>query len=230
MNRRLQMILNMIPDGLGTVDVGTDHGYLPVALAQRGYPGHIFASDLRKGPLDAARRSAERACCAEKIQFLLCDGLELCPHDKIDTIVIAGMGGDTICGILDRAEFCYDARYRLILQPMTHPEVLRYWLIYNGFGIEEEHIVEDRGNLYPVFSAVFGRETRLCDAELYIGGAEHLYADPLYPQMIRRFAASFEKKLAGVRSAMEGNRGADAAFLESILNELKEMEDNASGS
>ena len=227
MNKRLQCILNMIPDGLGVVDVGTDHGYLPVALAERGYAGQIFASDLREGPLDAAKRSAEKAGCSEQITFLLCDGLDACPHDAVDTIVIAGMGGDTICGILDRAEFCYDARYRLILQPMTHPEVLRYWLIFNGFGIVQECLVEDRGNIYPVFTAVFGHETRLSEAELFVGAFEALRSDPLYPQMIRRCRLSFEKKLDGARLSAEGETGAAFALFEMILNELREMEQNA---
>ncbi len=75
MNRRLQAIEQMIHPGIGMIDVGTDHGYLPVFLAQHGYPGALLASDIGEGPLSAARRSAEAAGLGERIRFLLCDGL-----------------------------------------------------------------------------------------------------------------------------------------------------------
>ena len=169
MNKRLQAIESLICPGRGLIDVGTDHGYLPVSLARHGYPGALFASDIRKGPLDAARRSAREAGQEERIAFQLCDGLELCDPESVDTIVIAGMGGDTICGILDRAEWCMDPRYQLLLQPMTRAEVLRYWLVNNGFAIETERLAEDGGEIYSLFSARFGGTQQLSDAELYSG-------------------------------------------------------------
>ena len=37
MNKRLEAIMAHIPqNGRGVIDVGTDHGYLPAALFQRG--------------------------------------------------------------------------------------------------------------------------------------------------------------------------------------------------
>ena len=84
-----------IPDGIGVIDVGTDHAYLPVALARRGYCGNLLASDIGEGPLAVARRHAEDASVADRIRFFCCDGLELCPPEDVDCIVIAGRGGDT---------------------------------------------------------------------------------------------------------------------------------------
>ena len=182
MNKRLQAIEALVRPGRGLIDVGTDHGYLPVSLARHGYPGALFASDLREGPLNAARRSAREAGLSERITFQLCDGLELCDPDAVDTIVIAGMGGDTVCGILDRAEWCLDPRYRLILQPMTRAEVLRYWLTNNGFVIEEERLVEDAGEIYALLSARFGGEMRLSDAELYTGAFDLVEGERLWPE------------------------------------------------
>ena len=43
MNKRLEAIYALIGEGRGLVDVGTDHGYIPAALAQNGYPGKIIA-------------------------------------------------------------------------------------------------------------------------------------------------------------------------------------------
>lgn len=201
MNRRLHAIENMILPGIGVIDVGTDHGYLPVSLARHGYPGALFASDIGEGPLSAARRSAETAGLGERIAFQLCDGLDLCDPASVDTIVIAGMGGDTICGILDRAEWCMHPRYRLILQPMTRAEVLRYWLVNNEFIIEEEQLVADGGEIYAVFSARFGGSMKLTDAELYTGAFAMLEQDPLWPAFLAKQLARFRKLLHGLRQS-----------------------------
>lgn len=201
MNRRLQAIENMILPGIGVIDVGTDHGYLPVSLARHGYHGALFASDIGEGPLSAARRSAEAAGLGERIVFQLCDGLDLCDPASVDTIVIAGMGGDTICGILDRAEWCMHPRYRLILQPMTRAEVLRYWLVNNEFIIEEEQLVADGGEIYAVFSARFGGSMKLTDAELYTGAFAMLEQDPLWPAFLSKQLARFCKLVHGLRQS-----------------------------
>ena len=62
MNKRLDLLYEMIPsDGLGVIDVGTDHGQIPIRLANSGYTGYIFASDVAEGPLNTARSAAHAA-------------------------------------------------------------------------------------------------------------------------------------------------------------------------
>ena len=59
MNKRLDLLYEMIPsDGLGVIDVGTDHGQIPIRLAKSGYSGNILASDVAEGPLNTARTAA----------------------------------------------------------------------------------------------------------------------------------------------------------------------------
>ena len=110
------MLLQMISmESAGLVDIGTDHGMLPIALAQQGYTGNLLATDINEAPLRNARSNAADLGLSERIRFLKCDGLDDCPPDAVDTIVIAGLGGDTICSILDRAEWLFDSSYTLIL-------------------------------------------------------------------------------------------------------------------
>lgn len=222
MNNRLKTVISYVSEGVGVIDVGTDHGYLPAELARRGYGGKIFASDINAAPLDAARRTAEKAGVDFRIQFLLGDGLSLCPPDEVDTIIIAGMGGDLICRILDMAEWCMDARYKLILQPMTKPEVLRYWLVNNEFEISSEALAEDAGTIYQIFTARFGGQTLLRDAELFSGAYELVKTEPLFPEMLERLIARFEKAVAGLRRAKDAPAGR-LEILNEILSQLKEM-------
>ena len=223
MNKRLKRILSYIEDGIGMIDVGTDHGYLPTELALLGYSGNILSSDINPGPLDAARRTAKASGVDSKIRFLLCDGLEQCPPDAIDTIVIAGMGGDTICGILDRAEWCMDKRYKLILQPMTRAEVLRYWLVYNEFQIVHEDLVDDSGEIYQVLVARFGGATTLSDAELYTGSFEVIRYHPLFKDFLGRQIKRFERTVQGLRSASIPDKSGKLEITETILEQLMEM-------
>lgn len=223
MNKRLTCIASHVPEGLGLADIGTDHGYLPVELAKRGYPGNLIASDIRSGPLQAAQKSAKEAGLENRIRFRLCDGISPDDANLVDTIVIAGMGGDTICGILDRVKFCYDPGYTFLLQPMTRAEVLRYWLINNEFGIEEEDLVEDGGILYSVFKARFGKKTVLNEAELFTGAFAMLRDHPLFPALLKQQTVRFQKMIAGLEQSSD--RTGRLRVLRAIQTQLEEMEE-----
>ena len=203
------------------IDVGSDHGYLVLDLARRSYPGRLIASDINTGPLESAKRHAEAAGLSGRLEFRLADGLERCDPQAVDCIVIAGMGGDTICGILDRAEWCMDPAYLLILQPMTRAEVLRYWLVNNGFSILTEDLVEDNGTIYPVLSARFGGTERLTDAECYTGAFEKIRTLPLSKAFLLQQRSRFEKICRGLqRSGREPDR---LRLTEQITAQIEEM-------
>jgi len=201
MNDRLRLIAAHIEDGIDFVDVGTDHGYLPIELCLGAYKGNIFASDINEDPLDKARKNALLASVDDRMEFLLCDGLDISLKDKIDTIVIAGMGGDTICSILDRAEWCMDSRYKLILQPMTKAEVLRYWLVYNGFEISSEDLVLENGSIYQIIVCRYGGETRLNDAELFAGKRDLCNMQDLYNENLNILIKRFNKAVISMQYA-----------------------------
>ena len=222
MNKRLETIADMVRNGRGLIDVGTDHGYLPVWLARRGYTGFLYASDINASPLASARKTAREALVEDRIEFLLCDGLDGCPPGKIDTIVIAGMGGDLICRILDRAEWCLNEAYTLILQPMTKAEVLRYWLVNNGFSLLEERIVRDGGKLYQVILSRYTGNMSLSDAELFAGSYENICAEPLCAEWLDSLILRFEKEERGLLCSLKPEEGR-LSICRSVKDGLLEM-------
>ena len=221
MNKRLELISSILPHGRGFADVGTDHGYLPVYMAQHGYSGKIIASDINEGPLSTAVASARQAGVEDRICFRLCDGLDGCGSEELDTVVIAGMGGDTICGILDRADWVMSRDILLILQPMTKAEVLRYWLTNNDFAICGEWLIEENGEIYQILSARFGARTPLSDAELFTGKYELAVGNALFPVQLAALIKRFERAAAGMSKATR-MRGRQKLTAE-ILNGLYEM-------
>ena len=223
MNKRLDLLYEMIPDnGRGVIDVGTDHGQIPIRLAASGYKGHILASDIAEGPLKTASAAARDAGMENRIRFLLCDGLELCPQEEVSDILIAGMGGDTICRIMDRAEWLFSGKYRLILQPMTRPEVVRYWLIHNEFTIDLEAIAQEEPHVYQMFRAVFGHSESLRDAEYLVGSCSVPRRGDKISFVIDQQLRTITKKLNGYPT-QKAAESPEYAFYLNMKRELEEL-------
>ena len=223
MNKRMHAIVKYMEAGRGVIDVGTDHGYFPVWMATHGYKGNIIATDINAGPLQNAMNTAQEAGVLNKIHFCQCDGLDGCKPDSVDTIVIAGMGGELICRILDRAEWCMDRRYKLILQPMTKSEVLRYWLVNNEFEICNEDLICEGGAIYQLLGARFGGVTRLSDGELFIGKKELCMDLDMYDIQREKIIRRFEAALAGMAKDRSGGSRAVYGLYREILEQLKGM-------
>lgn len=155
---RLLCVAKHIRRGSVLADIGTDHAHLPVYLVERGVCPRAIASDLRPGPAEAARKSIRAAGLTDMVEVRIGDGLTPVAAGEVDDIAVAGMGGETIAGILEACPWIRDPRYRLVLQPMTRPEELRRYLYTAGFSIQEEEIVRDGHRLYTVIAAAYTGE------------------------------------------------------------------------
>lgn len=180
---RLEAIVRLVPGFGGVADVGTDHGYIPVRLSLRGHVGGLFATDINEGPLEHARQTASEYGLDGKISFHLCDGLRTLDSDGIYTVIIAGMGGETIASILSAAPWTKLDGRLLILQPMSKASFLRSWLYENGYKVLSEHLVED-GILYELLTAQGGADMPYSPAELLTGHRELISGDPFYPERL----------------------------------------------
>ena len=147
---RLKTVAEYIEDGAYVADIGTDHGFLPVYLAQTGIARRIIASDKSAGSLKAALRSADRYGVTNKISFVTAPGLSGVGEADVDTVVIAGVGGERIIEILADAPWTNRGGVRLILQPQTKISLLRSWLGENGYTIIETKQALDKGRVYSV--------------------------------------------------------------------------------
>ena len=216
----------MIPkNGIGMIDVGTDHAIIPIALAKHGYHGKLFASDIHSAPLQKAENAAKEAGIEDRISFQLCDGLAQCPSKEIDCILIAGMGGETICRILDQAEWIFDRSYQLVLQPMSHAEVLRYWLVHNEFQIDMEEIVLENGQLFQLLTASFGKSACYSDPEYYVGKITGNRTGVSVFQLLQEETDLLRKKVTGL-SASGQNNTTSYNFFRRILTEMEMLQND----
>ena len=199
MDQRLDIIIKLIDmDSKGVCDVGTDHGFIPVRLASEGFSGSIIASDINAAPLKRAEENACSVNVQDRINFCRYNGLPEHLSESFDTAVIAGMGGDLICSILDKADFIFSESYTLILQPMTKPEIVRYYLVNNGFTITEDYLAEDRNRLYQIIKCSFTSVNDLySDLELFSGKKSRCNDLLLYERMILKLRKHFLKAAEG---------------------------------
>ena len=103
LSSRLEAACRFVNSGDRVADVGCDHGYLGIYLLKNNIASFVYASDINEGPLNAAVFNAEKFGVRDKIKFYLSDGVRNIPRD-FDTLVCAGMGGDTMISILEAAQ------------------------------------------------------------------------------------------------------------------------------
>ena len=153
---RLSAIADLVTEGNRLVDVGCDHGYLPVYLIQQKKIPSAIAMDVRKGPLSRAQEHIQQYGLEEYIQTRLSDGLEGLKAGEGDTLVIAGMGGPLMERILTDGRSVRDSFSELILQPQSDIPHFRRFIQSEGWEITEEKMVEEDGKFYPMMRVVYG--------------------------------------------------------------------------
>ena len=153
---RLSAIADLVTEGNRLVDVGCDHGYLPVYLIQQKKIPSAIAMDVRKGPLSRAQEHIRQYGLEEYIQTRLSDGLEDLKAGEGDTLVIAGMGGPLMERILTDGRSVRNSFSELILQPQSDIPHFRRFIQSEGWKIIEEKMVEEDGKFYPMMRVVPG--------------------------------------------------------------------------
>ena len=149
LSKRLEVCAGFVSPGDRVADIGCDHGYLSIHLLLSGRASHVYASDIGEGPLQSAHINAHKYGVADRLQLYLSDGVNNIPRD-FDTLICAGMGGDTMVHILQNAPWLQSDKYRLILQCQSKTPMLRAYLTKTGWRIAEETALKDGKFLYTV--------------------------------------------------------------------------------
>ena len=219
---RLQSCADLVRRGAVAADVGTDHGYLALYLLETEICPFVYASDLREGPLSAARRSAAGSAVSDRIAFVLSDGLTALDMDNIDTVILAGMGGDTIRAILEAEPAVLDGSKQLILQPQSKTAELRRYLGAGGFRVRRETLSRDGKFLYTAMDVQYDGTIRSFTPGRELV-PEILAHDPLYEAYLNRERDRLRRTIAGLKQAACPDEST-LAWFESALRELEAME------
>lgn len=220
---RLKLIAKKVPKCSTVCDIGTDHAYIPIYLVLNNVCKKAVASDVKNGPVLAAKENIAKYKLGDRIETRLGNGLETISEEECDVIVIAGMGGELISKILSDGLSKAMIATSIILQPMNSFEILRKWLYDNGFQIYDEEMANEGEKIYNVISARWtGEKTTVNEIEYYIGNALIEKKDPLLGKYIKKRLSQLTKAIDEMQNA-SGENTPRLDKLKCIRHELLEI-------
>ena len=154
LSKRMKAVAAMVTSGGVLADVGTDHGYIPIALIQRQKIKSAIAMDINKGPLARAQDNIASAQLGDYIQTRLSDGVVALGEGEADSILIAGMGGELVIHILSEGEKVCKEASELILQPQSDIRKVREYLRLHHYKIVDEDMICEDGKYYPMMRVI----------------------------------------------------------------------------
>lgn len=214
---RLEMILRHI-SGKSCADIGTDHAYVPIKLSEAGIK--VIATDIMPGPLKIAAENVKKqgAC----VELRLGGGLEPIKKGEVDSVIIAGMGGEMIEKILSEGADKTEG-VTFILQPMNSQYELRTFLLNNGFHIIKEDLAQEGFKVYNLIVATKDGE-KIGQALQYNSDIEKhlpkiLRNHPCFEALLNKKKREFTKILSGLGKSKDA-KPEDIGKYEELLLEI----------
>ena len=210
LSERLKLVASFVPEGSRIADIGTDHGYVPIYLAEIGKIKSALAMDVRKGPLARADEHIEEyrhdvGDAAISIETRLSNGLEKLQAKEADTVIITGMGRELEISILEAGKQLWSSIRHWIFSPQSDLEKFRRYLKENGFFIENEAMILDEGKFYTVIKAGFGtNEKDACVCETV---PEYRFGALLIKRrdaVLKQYLLKEEKRVEGILKGFAG--------------------------
>ena len=149
------------------IDVGCDHALLDIYLLQNNDNLKLVASDNKEQPLENARKNIIKYSFLNKIELCLKDGIRNIGKD-IDTVVISGMGEETIVDILENDKEELEHVNRLIISSNNKYYDLRRKITSLGYMITDERIVYEDNKYYVIIEFIKGNKN-YSEEELFMG-------------------------------------------------------------
>lgn len=195
LDARLNAIVCQLRPSDLTADVGCDHGLLSLFVLKSDLAKRVLCTDISAKCLQKTKNLLSRAKLENRAKFLVCDGL-LGVEDPVDQIVIAGMGGQTICNILENLPQ-HLKHARLVLQPMNNPTFVRKTLNKLGKRLTRDEIVFDKNKYYHILCAEEGKQV-LSQHQIRCGAITEDYRSADYQKWLGLKIAKVTKILEGI--------------------------------
>lgn len=148
LSKRLQAIANCVT-GKRVVDVGCDHGKVAYYLIANNIAEYVICTDISAPSVAKAERLLTDNNIARSKYDIRCgDGLKTVSNaDRLDTTIVAGMGGYETIKILQNADFLTKT---LVLQPQRNWIDVKKYVLSVQYSIVYDRILFDDGKYYNI--------------------------------------------------------------------------------
>lgn len=220
---RLKCIADMVIPAEPMADIGTDHGYIPIALLAEGIVPFAVLSDINQGPLDIAGSNV-RYCGFDSSMYSLRlgSGLDTLEKGEVSSVVIAGMGGQLIEQILEKDNEKSHSYKKFVLQPRTHANELRYHLSNNSFETIDYRLVKEKERICEVI-AVKPVDYKVKSDTALISGFLLRHGDPLLKEFVDAKIKTADAVLENLSNSGSTEAEELSSVWRSILSELSSV-------
>ena len=153
LSKRMQKVADMVTPGKRVADIGCDHAFISIYLAEHGIASAVYALDVAEGPLAIAKRNIAESGMENNIITRLSDGFEAVEEGVTDAAIISGMGGMLMVDIICRGLEKLKSGYELYLSPQSDLYEVRKFLREHSFEIIDEDMLIEEGKYYNVIKA-----------------------------------------------------------------------------
>ena len=225
LSKRLTLVASFVSKGSRLADIGTDHGYSPIALAEEGTVTKAIAMDVRTGPLERARDHIAKHHLEDRIETRLSDGAGQLEAGEVDTVVIAGMGGELVIHILEGGRHLWDDVSQWVLSPQSELDKVRRFLVEQGFSITREDMVEEDGKYYTVMDVARGSMDEMTQAEYLYGRYLIQHKNPVLREFLWKERDQLQKIEQQLHAQNTDSAGARLKELKEELSWNREAQD-----
>ncbi|QLY78647.1 tRNA (adenine(22)-N(1))-methyltransferase [Clostridium intestinale] len=228
LSKRLMCIVNNMDNCESMIDVGTDHGYIPIYAVKNKICTRAIASDINRGPKEKAESNVRFEGISDKIQCRLGAGLSTVKLGEVEAAIIAGMGGNLIRDIIVQDIKKVQKFEYMILQPAQNAEILREFLYKGPFDILKEDLVIDENIFYEVFKVKYNKnkidEVKVKEDSFYYELSTRLIEDkhPLIKDFIQNKLDRYKAILSFIKEDTESAVRRKEEITNKI-NRLKEL-------
>jgi len=220
LSMRMQEIAKLV-DGEKIADIGCDHGKIVNYLLLNDKISYAICSDISLPSVNKAKELLiQNGINNSKFDIRHGDGLKTIKDvDRIDTVIISGMGGLEVSKILKEATVLPNT---FILQPQKHEIDAKKTVVSLGYEIIYDKIIfEDK--FYNIVKAVKSDKPKiLSDFELLFG-KQNFVDNPDFIQYINYLYEKYTKILSLNKNT---NRQDIVNMLELIIQAKQKLENN----
>ncbi len=145
---RLNYLLENLRDVKSFADIGCDHGKLGYDLIKNGLIEKLILTDISADCLNKAKMLFKKM--GNNVSFRCGDGIKVVEPFEVEALVISGMGAELIYNILNFDINKTKSFRKILLQPMTKPDLIRQFAIEKNINIVDDAIVSEGRKFYNV--------------------------------------------------------------------------------